>query len=236
MRPKQGQDARRRPYGKGRRARPEWMLLFCLAAVVGGCGQFRHKDGAAAAGGKTPVADPALSLHDGTLAMLTPTAAPAHEEDRQGLAQVFYDTLRKERPDLKTIALGKTLSAINSAGLAGPYDQMYVAYKNTGLIDGQTLHQIAQAVGARYLVELKLGSFDQENTSGFSLLGVSLGHKATADLRLTLQIWDGSDGQVVWERSTEQSDTKRSFIVTRRVKMEDIEKTAAEKLIKQLPR
>jgi Curli production assembly/transport component CsgG len=143
----------------------------------------------------------------------------------------------KSCPDLTVMPLGKTLSAINAAGLAGPYQQMYLAYKNTGLFDGQSLHQIAQAIGARYLVELKLGSFDQQASGGVvSFLGLSLGHKATADLRLTLQIWDSQDGKVVWERSTEQSDTKRSFIVTRTVKMADVETSAAEELIRQLPR
>ncbi len=209
--------------------------LVCAAALLSGCSHFRHSDEQANAA-KTPGIDQLVTFQGAKLAMLTPTTAPAQQEDRQALARVFTETLGKQRPDLAAIPLPATLSAINTAGLAGAYDQMYVGYKNTGLLDGQTLHQIAQAVGARYLIQLKLASFNQEGTGGMlSFMGLSLGHKQTADLRLSAQIWDGSDGSIVWERSTEQSDTKRSLIVSRTIKMEDIEKSAAEDLIKQLP-
>jgi ABC-type uncharacterized transport system auxiliary subunit len=219
------------------RRRGVTVLLVALTTVLSGCSPFRQGSDAAAKSDNAPTVETPLALHDGSVALITPTAAPAHEEDRQALADIFTDALVKSRPDLAVIPLGKTLSAINTAGLAGPYERMYLAYKNTGLFDGQSLHEIAQAVGARYLVELKLGSFEQQTSGGMvSFLGLGLGRRATADLRLTLQIWDGQDGKIVWERSTEQSDTKRSFILTRTVKMADVEKSAADELIKQLPR
>ena len=194
----------------------------------------RHAPGALR---NTDAAIARVALHDAKLAVLRPTASSGHEEDRQTLALIFTDTLGKLRPDLSTMPLATTLSAINAAGLAGSYDRIYVAYKNTGLFDGQALQKIAQAVGARYLIQLKLGSFDQGSTNGmFSLLGVSLGHKQTANLRLIVQIWDGTDGKIVWERSAEDSETKRSFIRIRTIKMEDVAKSAAEELVKQLPR
>jgi hypothetical protein len=196
---------------------------------------FRHGDDQSASAKKTPLADQTVSLHNGKLAMLTPTSAPAQEEDRQTLAVLFTDTLGKLRPDLTAAPLATTLSDINAAGLAGPYAQMYAGYKTTGLFDTQTLRQVAQAAGARYLIQLKLGTFERGSAGGFSVLGTSLGQKQTADLHLTLQIWDAGDGKLVWERSTEQSDSKRSLILARTIKLEDVEKSAAEDLIKQLP-
>jgi hypothetical protein len=222
--------------GEGRGRRPMLAGLFCLAALLSGCGHWRHSDDQAKNGDMTPVGSPPVSFHNGDLAMLTPTAAASHEEDRQALAQIFSDTLAKSRPDLKAKPLTTTLSAINAAGLATPYDQMYLAYKNTGVFDGQTLRRIGQAAGARYLVQLKLASFEQGSESGISILGTSFAHKQTADLRLTLQIWDASEARIVWERSNEESETKRAFIVNRAIKMEDVEKSAAEDLVKELPR
>lgn len=225
---------------RARRARAGLLAgVLCLATALSGCGHFRHGDSDAAGkpAATASAGSPLLSLQGAKLAVLMPTAAASQEEDRQALAEIFTQTLRKSRPDLSTVPLTDTLSAISAAGLAGRYDQLYVAYKNTGLFDRHALQQIARAPGARYLIQLKLGSYDQSSSGGlFSFLGLSLGHKQTADLRLTLQVWDGTDGRIVWERSTEKSETKRFFIVGRSVKMADVETAAAEDLVKQLPR
>jgi hypothetical protein len=53
---------------------------------------------------------------------------------------------------------------------------------------------------------------------------------------LFVQLWDSVDGRIVWERSNEASERKRSLIRARTIKMEDVVKSDVEALIKQLPR
>jgi hypothetical protein len=217
--------------------------LLCLACVAAACGGLRQPgnqaDGAAPAqSDKAAVADgQSLDLRPGGLAILTPTAASGHEEDRQTVALIFVATLAEQRSDLHVIPLATALSAINVAGLADAYARMYLAYKDTGLFDAQSIRRIGQAVGARYLVQLKLASFDQAGSGGvFSFMGLSLGHQQTATVRLFVQLWDSVDGRIVWERSNEASERKRSLIRARTIKMEDVVKSDVEALIKQLPR
>jgi hypothetical protein len=66
-------------------------------------------------------------------------------------------------------------------------------------------------------------------------MGLNLVHKRKANLRLSLQIWDATDGRMVWERTAEDSKTKRSLIRDQTIKMEDLVKSAAEQLVSQLP-
>jgi hypothetical protein len=178
----------------------------------------------------------ASELRSGGLAMLTPTASGDRQADRQSAAEIFADTLRSERPDLPMTALPATLSAINAAGLAEPYGHLYASYKETGLFEGKALRQIGQAVHARYLLQLNLASYDQESSGGlFSMMGFSLGKEQSATVRLMAQVWDSSDGRIVWERSDEASEKKRSLLRSRSIDMKDVMKTGAADLVKQLP-
>lgn len=162
---------------------------------------------------------------------------PAPDADWQSVALIFSDAVHALRPDLSTTPLSGTLSAINAAGLAAPYRRMYASYKDTGLFDEQVLRRIGDAVHARYAVELKLASFDQQSTSGvFSVMGVSLGREQSSSVRLLLQIWDMTDGKLVWEQSDTASEKKRALLRSRAVSMDEIVKASAEDLIKQLPR
>jgi hypothetical protein len=73
------------------------LALLCLTALLGGCSHFRHSDDASAKSDKAPAGDEIVALHNGSVAVLTPTAAPAHEEDREALAQIFPDLPRSSR-------------------------------------------------------------------------------------------------------------------------------------------
>jgi hypothetical protein len=215
--------------------------LLCLVLLLAACSRFQHPtsfsadSGGAAqaviADGKRP------SFRAGGLAILTPTADSAHEADRETVAATFTKTLTELRPELAPIPLTRTLSAINAAGLADAYGRMYANYKETGLLDVTLLRKIGPAVGARYLVQLKLGTYDQGSASGglFSFMGVSLLRQQTGDVRISLEIWDSVDGTMVWEKSDEKSQKKRSLILTRTVNMDDVVESVAKDLVKQLP-
>lgn len=204
------------------------MAIACLAAPLCGCADL-HSDGKGATAAAAPV-----SLHQGTMVVLMPAAADADSADRQKLALAFTESLRKLRPDLTVAPLESALTDIGTAGLADSYARLYATYRATGLFDGATLQQVARATGARYLLQLRLDSLQRTNGSGpLAMIGIK--KKETMDMRLSVQIWDGADGKLLWQGSSEDSKTKFSLIVPRTVQVSDVALPVAEHLVKQLP-
>lgn len=209
--------------------------LLAAALLLSACSGPRVSHPEAAA--KIDRAATGSAFRAGGFALLTPTSSSDHQADRQSVADIFAAALKSQRPDIPVTDLPATLSAINAAGLATAYGRLYASYKETGLFDREPLRQIGQAVRARYLVQLSLASFSQESSGGmFSMMGVSLGKQQSATVRLLAQVWDSTEGKIVWEQSDEASERKRSLIRSRTIKMEDVVKASAKDLIKALPR
>ncbi len=142
-------------------------------------------------------------LAHGGLAILTPTASFGREEDRQPLALSIAAEIAERRPELRLVPLAATLSAVNAAGLSERYGRMYALYRETGLFERDALRAVGMAVGCRYLMQVKLASFDQSRSPRFAYFGVTLLQSQAATTRLFIQIWDSIEGKIVWERSAE---------------------------------
>lgn len=211
--------------------------LLCAGLALGGCDRFGGNGGFSTS---TPEAtkvaiDGAVQSFAGeTLAILTPTAGFGQEENRQAIAKQFGGLMTELRPDLKTVELPRALSDINAAGLAESYDRMYTSYRSTGLFDRGQLQNIGAAIGARYLVQLKLQGFDQQNKTRFSYLGVSILQSQTSRIRLFLQVWDSRDGRIVWEDSNEATKQVES-VRDRQIGLDASMKAVASDLIRRLP-
>lgn len=219
---------------------------LCLALAAPGCARAPKQAPPPAEGEQvaatTAETDPAVGgttlampLATGKLALLTPTTVWGREETRQALALRFAELLGALRPDLPALPLSKTLSAINAQGLAAQYDAMYATYRNTGLFDRALLEKIGAATGARYLVQIKLGAFDQANKTRFAWLGVSLLQTQSANVNLLVQIWDSTDGTIVWERSAEASRVTHS-VRERPITFREAIEEAAVEAIRAMPR
>jgi hypothetical protein len=97
------------------------------------------------------------------------------------------------------LSLPETIGAVNRAGLANAYRTMYADYRDSALFDAPTIKKIADATGVRYLAQLKLSSVEQGARGRFGIFGLSILNTQYARVRVFLQIWDGSNGSVVWE-------------------------------------
>ena len=144
-------------------------------------------------------------LQRGGVAFITPSTVTGQEEDKQALALTVASVMRKSMPDVRCVTLAETLSLINGAGLAEDYKRMYVDYRDTSIFKREALQRIAEAARARYLVQLKLASFNQGYKSRFGVLGVRVVDTSTTNIRLFFQIWDSRDGSVAWEANEEVS-------------------------------
>ncbi|MGE0715016.1 MAG: hypothetical protein AB7P02_06210 [Alphaproteobacteria bacterium] len=216
------------------------LAVAAATILLAGCDRprltdaFKSAEPAAAVQAATNEAQAPVVLAAVPLAVLTPTATFGQEENRQSLAMLFSEAMGEARPDLSVMPLSETLSRINAAGLSEPYDKMYTVYRNTGLLDRDTLRRVGEATGARYLVQLKLQSMNQNNRQRFSYFGISLLQTQSANARLFLQIWDAEAGRIVWERTAEASRQTES-IRERPVTMQTIVRAAAADLVREFP-
>src|SRR3970040_965192 len=90
-------------------------------------------------------------LEAGGVAFITPSTVTGQEQETQGVALTFAQVLKAERPALRVVTLAETLGAVNRAGLAEAYKEVYNNYRDTGLFSGTVLRKVAGATGARYV-------------------------------------------------------------------------------------
>jgi hypothetical protein len=145
------------------------------------------------------------------IAFITPTSVTGQEEDKQALALAFTEAMQRARPDLRIVDLPTTLGAINRAGFAGEYRQMFEDYRLSGIFNRDTLVKVSKVTGARYLAQLKLGGFKQESKNRWGPIGIRMVETKTTTLRLYLQIWDGENGSVAWEGAEELTTAHESL-------------------------
>ena len=180
-----------------------------------------------------------LSLKKGDLeasglAFLTPSTVTGQEEDRQALALVFSHAVQRQRPQLKCLTLPQTLGAINRAGLADEYRQMYDEYRVSGIFRRTSLQRIGKATGVRYFAQLKLADFRQRSDQRFGALGFRVIQTQQASIRLFVQIWDVQDGSIAWEASREFTYADETFS-EQAVTFKTVVEEAAKGLIAKLP-
>lgn len=217
--------------GRRRAHRCTWLGTLLLLAALGGCSNMpqmhqtaQHRTLTLAAGD--------LETHG--LAFVTPSTVTGQEQDIQALAFTFAEVLRRERPQVRCLALPETLGAVNRAGFADEYRQMYVGYRDAGIFRHDTLRQLAEITGVRYFAQLKLAGFRQNSDTRWSFLGVRMLVTKQATVRLFFQIWDAEEGTIAWEGVEELIQSEERFS-ERNITFHGVVEQAASNLIARLP-
>lgn len=174
------------------------------------------------------------ALKTSGIGFITPTSVTGQEEDKQALALAFTEALKLARPDLRVVPLPATLGAVNRAGLASEYRQMFEDYRLSGIFSRDTLQKVSRVIGVRYLAQLKLGGFRQESKNRWGALGIRMIETKTTSLRLYLQIWDGENGSVAWEGAEELTSAHES-VQEDAVSFKTAVEQSANELLARLP-
>lgn len=146
----------------------------------------------------------AISLGTGDLeghglAFITPSTTTGREEEKQAVALIFADALRRDRPGIRVVSLPEALSAINRANLGEAYKRMYEDQRDTGLFNRDALKRVGEVVGTRYIAQLKLQEYREGAKERFGALGFRIVETRYAHVRVFLQIWDSHTGAIAWE-------------------------------------
>jgi len=169
------------------------------------------------------------------IAFITPSTVTGQEEEKQAVALTFAEVLQEERSDLHCVSLPETLSAVNRAGLADEYKQMFEDYRDTGIFKRDILKQVGDVTGVRYIAQLKLAGFRQGSKGRLSVLGLRVLETKTADVRVFFQIWDTLDGSIAWE-ATQELNYAVDSIAENNVALRTVLGETARNLIERLPR
>lgn len=210
-----------------------WSSLACVL-LMAGCSSTSQLYSAQI------IADPSsVSLKSGDLAsfgiaFVTPMTVTGQEEDKSALTLAFSKAFAEQRPNVHVVPLTETLTSVNRAGQFEAYRRMIIEYRDSALMDPTALAQVGKATGARYIALLNMASFQQVYHDRLGIFGLRVLQTKEANIRLTLQIWNSSDGSIAWEGAQEihmASETAAESVVS----FGSVVQAAAEKLVAKIP-
>ncbi len=176
-----------RAYGAG--------ALFACTMVLSGCTSIQEFPTSHA----RSISLDAGQLEAQGIAFITPSTATGREEEKQAVAFVFAEVLKRERPGVKVVSLPESLSAVNRANLGDSYKRMYDDYRDTGLFKRETLGEVGRITGCRFIAQIKLQEFSEGAKERWGAMGFRIVETRYARVRLFFQIWDSQDGSIAWE-------------------------------------
>lgn len=168
------------------------------------------------------------------IAFITPSSATGQEEEKQALAMIFAAVFKELRPGVHVVGLPESLNAINKAGLADIYKQMYHDYRDTGLFKRDILKQVGAVTGARYIAQIKLQGFEQGAKERFGAFGLRIIETTFASIRIFLQIWDSADGTIAWE-GMQEMHYAQDRVTDKPVTLHSAAERTARDIITKLP-
>ena len=157
------------------------------------------------------VTDPAPeSLRVQSLAMLPATVDPGLEAYGRDAGESMYAALRAQYPSLAIVPPAQALERLQNARATTTYANLIAQYEETGRLDAEMVRELSQAVGARYLLNLRL-TYPEDAGYGPGDFG---GDYDGQGLRVIAQLWDGEQGGLEWRTvgdvSAVSSDLMRS--------------------------
>lgn len=177
---------------------------------------------------------PPGALEQHGIAFITPSTVTGQEQEKQAVALIFASVLQRERPAIRSVTLAETLGTINRVEMTADYRNMYADYRDTGLFKRDTLARVGEVTGVRYVAQLKLQGFSQDERERFKFFGLRILETKQATLRLFFQVWDTQQGNIVWEGTEELRLAGDSFL-EQPITLTRILERAAEDLIAKLP-
>lgn len=208
-----------------------YVSMLAVAFLAGGC-SVTNQVNADMQFSQLVTGDTTLLGQDG-IGVLTPSAPTGQESDKQALADALGVILERDVAEGRIVSLPALLSAVNQAGLARSYSNMFDEYDRTGILERDTLRAIGDAAGTRYVAKLNLGNFQQQTSGRARILGVRFLDTRTASIRVHLEIWDTDTGGIVWQ-GNEELTFAQERVREQPVTFQQVAAMAAERLVSKL--
>jgi hypothetical protein len=150
------------------------------------------------------------------LAVLTPLTSPGLRGNEAGLGQSLTEVIKKMAPGWDIMDDRKVVSLINGQGLAAEFIRMRSDAEQSHILDRESLQKIGQSIGVRYVFQPRLAYFTQDTESRWTVPAINLRLIQTqvSTMRLTLQLWDTTSGELLWTSAAEANMQKDTFSQT----------------------
>lgn len=143
------------------------------------------------------VTDPAPEeLRVEALAILPFTVDPGLEAYGRGAGEEMYEALRVAYPSLTIVAPAQSLERLTNARAATTYANLVAQYEETGQLNPELVRELGDAVGARYMLNLRLTYAEEAGYGPGDFVG-EVQYRGQG-LRLIAQLWDGERGVLEW--------------------------------------
>jgi hypothetical protein len=160
----------------------------------------------------------------GLLLSVPPTCAvlPAEAPSAPGYSALTGMALRAALLSSKhgetVLDAGVTASRINKAGLANDWHLLAVSYRDCGVMDYDRLSKIGKAIGVRHILVPTLAGSVSNFGPRLDFLGLTIGRTFWTTVDVSLQLWDTSTGDLVWQ-STASCTAAAEVVVATRVSL-----------------
>ena len=178
----------------------KWAGLWGIVLLLSGCASSLY--GWQSRTNSTPVGSSfhADLLKDRAVALFPAVTSPGLRGNEAAIPFYLWDVVRKLAPTWKTITARETVSRINGQGLADDYIKLMLDYEPTSILNRDLLRKIAGALGVRYVFQPRLIFFVQTMTDRWKVpaFDVRIAQTRSSIMRLSLQLWDVENGELVW--------------------------------------
>jgi hypothetical protein len=174
-------------------------VMFMLALVTGCLGSIYGWQVRTTSTPLPPSFNPAI-LGQEPVAILGALAMPGLHGNEMPLDYLLEEVLKKVAPQVNVVSSRHSMSQINQQGLAADYTQMRMDAEQSYILNREALKKIGTSIGARYVFQPRLAAFAQAMTDRwtFPALGILVMQTRSADLRVSLQLWDAKTGELLW--------------------------------------
>jgi len=137
-------------------------------------------------------------LHNSSIAVLPViTSMTKYEGFKRPAGDAIARSIQNRYSDITVHPPIVTLANINDANLSADYSNMMLSYVQTGILNRDTIKQIATASNSRFLLYSKLGAEETRETDYDPTLGVTT--TRVLEFEIYSQLWDATVGDIVWE-------------------------------------
>lgn len=145
------------------------------------------------------------------------------------------DILRKLAPKWKIVSPKDAVTRINHHGLAEGYSKLMLDHEQINVLNRDLLRKIADAIGVRYVFQPRLAFFVQTMTDRWKVpaFDVRVAQTRSSIMRLSLQLWDAENGELVWF-SVGETNMANEAVSQDPVYLEDIARATLGSMISDL--
>jgi hypothetical protein len=212
-----------------------WISLASILMVCSGCASSIY--GWQSRTNSTPVSS---SFHhevfeEQAVALFPTVTVPALRGNEVAISYYLDEILHKLAPTWRTVSPKFIVTRINQQGLAEAYTKLMQDHEQSSIFDRNLLGKVGAALGARYVFQPRLAFFLQTMTDRWKIpaLDIRVSQTRSSIMRLSLQLWDTENGELVWG-SVAETNMANEAVSQDPVYLEDIARATLGSMISDL--